>query len=92
MGSRLYVGNLSFESTEAGLQAHFEQTGCKVASVAVVQDRATGRSRGFAFVDMTSDADAQTAIKAFDGSQFDGRSLKVSEAAERKPRQGYSER
>ena len=86
MGRRLYVGNLSFESTAAGLQAHFESTGKKVASCTVVQDRDTGRSRGFAFVEMGSDGDAKDAMQAMHGSQFEGRTLKVNEAEERKPR------
>jgi RNA recognition motif-containing protein len=88
MGRRLYVGNLSFETTEAALTSAFEKDGRKVASVSIVTDRDTGRPRGFAFVEMASDADAQGAIKALDGSQVDGRTLRVNEAEERKPRSG----
>src|SRR5262245_5272082 len=88
MGRRLYVGNLSFETTEATLTSAFEKDGRKVASVSIVTDRDTGRPRGFAFVEMASDADAQGAIKALDGSQVDGRTLRVNEAEERKPRSG----
>ena len=88
MGKRLFVGNLSFQTTEASLQAAFGQDGRKVASVSVVQDRDTGRSRGFAFVEMASDSDAQAAIKAMNGVDIDGRQLRVNEAEERKPRSG----
>jgi RNA recognition motif-containing protein len=86
MGKRLYVGNLSFDTTEAAIAAHFEEGGRKVSTVTIVQDRDTGRSRGFAFVEMDSDGDAQGAIQALDGGQFEGRSLKVNEAKERRPR------
>ena len=88
MGKRLFVGNLSFQTTEASLQAAFGQDGRKVTSVSVVQDRDTGRSRGFAFVEMATDSDAQAAIKAMDGVDVDGRALRVNEAEERKPRGG----
>jgi cold-inducible RNA-binding protein len=88
MGKRLFVGNLSFSTTEDGIAAVFEQNNLKAASVSVVTDRDTGRSRGFAFVEMNSDADAQAAIKALDGKQLDGRPLRVNEAEEKKPRGG----
>jgi RNA recognition motif-containing protein len=88
MGKRLYVGNLSFDSSEASLTAAFEQDGRKVSSVSIVTDRDTGRSRGFAFVEMASDSDANAAIKALDGAEVDGRTLRVNEAQERKPRGG----
>jgi RNA recognition motif-containing protein len=88
MGKRLYVGNLSFSTTEAALQDAFAQDGRQVASVSVMLDRDTGRSRGFAFVEMASEADAQAAIKAMNGAQIDGRALRVNEAEERKPRSG----
>ncbi|MBX3465200.1 MAG: RNA-binding protein [Planctomycetes bacterium] len=88
MGKRLFVGNLSFSTTEGTLESLFAQDGRKVDSVSVVQDRDTGRSRGFAFVEMGSDGDAQAAIKAMDGQQVDGRALRVNEAEERKPRSG----
>jgi RNA recognition motif-containing protein len=86
MGKRLFVGNLSFQTTEGTLQALFAQDGRQVASVSVVQDRDTGRSRGFAFVEMVNDNDAQAAIKALDGQQVDGRAVRVNEAEDRKPR------
>ena len=88
MGTRLYVGNLSFNTVESDLVAAFEQDGRKVASAQVMMDRETGRSRGFAFVEMASAADAQAAIKAMNGAQVDGRDLRVNEAEERKPRSG----
>lgn len=88
MGKRLYVGNLSFQTTEHSLEDAFGQDGRKVASVSIMLDRDTGRSRGFAFVEMESDEDAQAAIKAMDGQDVDGRALRVNEAEERKPRSG----
>jgi RNA recognition motif-containing protein len=83
MGSRLHVGNLSFQTTEQSLKEHFAADGRNVAEVAVVTDRATGQSRGFGFVTMGSDADAQAAITALNGVEIDGRAIKVSEARER---------
>lgn len=88
MGKRLYVGNLSFDTTEAALTSAFQQGNLQVSSVSVVMDRATGRSRGFAFVEMASDRDAQSAIQAMNGTMLDGRSLRVNEAEERAPRGG----
>ena len=83
MGTKLYVGNLSAGTTEQALKAHFEADGRKVNEVAIVTDRATGQPRGFAFVQMGSDADAQAAISALNGREVDGRTIKVSEARER---------
>lgn len=88
MTKRLYVGNLSFDTTEDSLMAAFEQDGRKVDSVSIVTDRDTGRPRGFAFVEMGSEADASAAIQALDGTELDGRTLKVNEARERPPRGG----
>jgi cold-inducible RNA-binding protein len=88
MGKRLFVGNLSFNSTEDGLQAMFDQGGWKTSSISIVTDRDTGRSRGFAFVEMASDQDAAAAMQALDGANFDGRPLRVNEAEEKKPRGG----
>ncbi len=88
MGTRLYVGNLSFNSTEESLAKAFGQDSRKVASVSVVMDRDTGRSRGFAFVEMASEGDARAAIAAMDGAEVDGRTLRVNEAQERRPREG----
>jgi RNA recognition motif-containing protein len=82
MGKKLYVGNLSFEVTSKDLEELFAQAGsCQSASV--LTDRDTGRSRGFGFVEMSSDAEAQAAIQKFDGQEFRGRTLKVNEARER---------
>lgn len=92
MTKRLFVGNLSFQATEAGLSAIFSQDGRKVATVSVVTDRDTGRSRGFAFVEMASEGDAQKAIKALHGTQYEGREMRVDIAAERKPRAAGNDR
>ena len=88
MGKRLYVGNLSYDTKDDSLIAAFEKDGRKVASVHIVTDRDTGRPRGFAFVEMASEEDAQSAISAMDGTEVDGRALRVNEAEERKPRSG----
>ncbi len=82
MGKKLYVGNLGFNVTNKDLEELFAQAGvCE--SVAVITDRATGQSRGFGFVEMSSNADAQKAIEQFDGQEFMGRPLKVNEARDR---------
>ena len=78
---KIYVGNLSWSSTEAELRDFFGQVGA-VHSVAVITDRETGRSRGFAFVEM-DDSDAQKAISELDGRELGGRPLRVNEAQER---------
>ena len=88
MGKRLYVGNLSFKTLEDDLIKAFEQDGRKVTSAQIMVDRETGRSRGFAFVEMDTEADAQAAIQAWNGKELDGRALKVNEAQEREPRSG----
>ena len=75
----IYVGNLPFSATEADLRSLFADYG-DITSAAVITDRDTGRPRGFAFVTMTSDSEAQTAITALDGKELDGRTLKVSES------------
>ena len=85
MGKRLYVGNLSFHTTDSTLQQHFSQAGA-VESVTLLVDKFTGRSRGIAFVEMATDTDAQTAITQFDGKELDGRALKVNEARPREER------
>jgi cold-inducible RNA-binding protein len=82
MGRRLYVGNLSYDTTEADLRDAFGSAGT-VTDVKVVLDRETGRPRGFAFVEMSSDSDAQNAIAQLDGRDLGGRTLKVNEAQER---------
>ena len=83
MSNKLYVGNLSFDSTEADLKDLFGQHG-SVESVAVITDRETGRARGFAFVEMSEASAAQDAIRALDGTDFGGRSIKVNEAQDRR--------
>ena len=88
MGSKLYVGNLNFTTTEDTLRAAFSENGRTVKEVAIPSDRETGRPRGFAFVTMGSDADAKAAIAALDGKDLDGRSLKVNEAQDRPARSG----
>jgi cold-inducible RNA-binding protein len=88
MGSKLYVGNLSYTTTEDSLRMAFSENGRTVREVAIPNDRETGRPRGFAFVTMGSDDDAKAAIAALDGKDLDGRSLKVNEAQERAPRPG----
>jgi RNA recognition motif-containing protein len=83
MGAKLYVGNLSYNSTEETLRAAFEADGRQVTKVSIITDRMTGQPRGFAFVEMGTPADARAAIAALDGTELDGRTLKVSEAQER---------
>ena len=85
MGNKLYVGNLPFNTTENELQDYFAQAG-PVQEVFLMQDKFTGKSRGFAFVTMTTDEDAQTAVKQFDGASFGGRALKVNEARPKEDR------
>jgi len=87
MGKKLYVGNLSYDITSSDLEAMLSPHGT-VVSAEVISDRATGRSKGFGFVEMESDADAQAAITALDGQQSGGRTLTVNEAKPRAPRTG----
>jgi RNA recognition motif-containing protein len=86
MGSKLYVGNLSYDTTEDSLRDAFSADGKQVERVSIITDRDTGRPKGFAFVEMGSEADAQAAISAWDGRELDGRALRVNEAQERPPR------
>lgn len=79
MGKKLYVGNLSYETTDADLTSIFEKHG-RVASSQVIMDRDTGRSKGFAFVEMGTDQEAQAAISALSGQMTNGRQLTVNEA------------
>jgi RNA recognition motif-containing protein len=85
MSTRLYVGNMSFQTTEEDLQRAFSTSG-QVEEVKVIIDRDTGRSRGFAFVTMASAADGKKAIADLDGTDLGGRTLRVNEAEERAPR------
>lgn len=86
----IFVGNISFRSTESDLRAAFEPFG-QIDQVRIMTDRDTGRSRGFAFVEMTNDAEAAQAITALNGKEVDGRALNVNEArpkTDRKPSAG----
>ena len=87
MGNKLYVGNLPFSATDDSLRDLFGQAG-QVESAKIITDRDTGRSKGFGFVEMSSDQEASEAIKKFNGTDFDGRSLTVNEARPMVPRDG----
>jgi cold-inducible RNA-binding protein len=87
MSTKLYVGNLSFDTTEIDLQDHFAQVGT-VTEAALMQDKFTGKSRGFAFVTMSSADEAQKAISQFHGQNFQNRALTVNEARPREDRTG----
>jgi cold-inducible RNA-binding protein len=87
MSMKLYVGNLAFETSNANLQQLFAEVGT-VESVNVIEDRDTGRSRGFGFVEMSSKEEGAAAIAKFDGTELAGRSLKVNEAKARENRNG----
>jgi RNA recognition motif-containing protein len=88
MGTRLYVGNLSYNVTEPELRDAFAEEGRNVVEVKIVMDRDTGRPRGFAFVEMGSDQEAAAAISSLTGRDIQGRAINVSEARERAPRSG----
>lgn len=87
MGKKLYVGNLSYEVTDGDLETLFASHGT-VESAQVITDRSTGRSKGFGFVEMSSDAEAKAAIAALNGQEKDGRALTVNEAKPRENRSG----
>ena len=87
MSTKLYVGNLSFDTTTQDLETMFAESGT-VRSANIIEDRETGRSRGFAFVEMGDAAEAKAAIAAFDGKEIGGRNLKVNEAKAREERSG----
>ncbi|NIA17012.1 MAG: RNA-binding protein [Planctomycetes bacterium] len=84
MGKKLYVGNLSYDADQGSLETLFSEYGT-VESVSIITDRDTGRSKGFGFIEMASDAEAQAAIAGLDGKDQDGRAIKVNEA---KPKVG----
>lgn len=86
MGTRLFVGNLSFDTSEATLRSALTEGGRVVKDLHMPHDRESGRPRGFAFADMGSESDAASAIKALHGASLDGRALKVNEAEPRPPR------
>jgi cold-inducible RNA-binding protein len=85
---KLYVGNLSFETSRNELQTLFAQTGT-VTSVNLIEDRETGRSRGFGFIEMSSDEEGAAAIQTLNGQELGGRTLKVNEAKPRENRNGF---
>jgi RNA recognition motif-containing protein len=87
MGRKLYVGNLGYDVSSSALEQMFSQHGT-VDSAQVIEDRSTGQSKGFGFVEMGSDAEAQTAINALNGQDHGGRALTVNEAKPRAPRSG----
>jgi RNA recognition motif-containing protein len=87
MSMKLYVGNLAFSTSSQDLQELFAQAGT-VDSASIVEDRETGRSRGFGFVEMSTKEEGEAAIGQFNGKEVGGRSLKVNEAKPREPRSG----
>ncbi len=82
---KLYVGGVSYNTTEDGLRVAFSKAG-EVASVAIITDKMTGRSKGFGFVEMASEADAKAAIEMWNGKELDGRKLTVNEARPKEER------
>jgi cold-inducible RNA-binding protein len=89
MSMKLYVGNLAFETTSDDLKTLFAEAGT-VESVSLIEDRETGRSRGFGFVEMQTKEEGAAAVEKFNGTEFGGRSLKVNEAKPRENRNGGS--
>lgn len=89
MGTKLYIGNLAFSATEDSVHKLFSEQGT-VVSCQLITDRDTGRSKGFGFVEMSSAEESQNAISALDGSEVDGRQLKVNEARPKESREGRS--
>lgn len=85
MAKKLYVGGISYSTSEDALRKHFEQAGA-VESASIIMDKMTGRSKGFGFVQMSSDAEAENAINMFNGKELDGRNLTVNEARPMEPR------
>lgn len=91
MGRKLYVGNLSYNTTDESLTDMFSQQG-QVDSVRIVSDRDSGRSKGFAFIEMSTESEAQNAIEKLNGVAHDGRAMNVSEAKPMAPRNGSNDR
>ncbi|OGZ02644.1 MAG: RNA-binding protein [Candidatus Liptonbacteria bacterium RIFOXYB1_FULL_36_10] len=86
MAIKLYIGNLPYSATDESLKEKFQEAG-EVSSTNVIKDKMTGRSRGFGFVEMVNDEEAQSAINMFNGQDLDGRKLIVNEARPMEPRQ-----
>ncbi len=84
MARRLYVGNISYKTTEELLKESFEKDGRSVVDCKIITDRETGRSRGFGFIEFSSEEEAKSAIEAMNGTELDGRELRVSLAHEKK--------
>ncbi|OGY88816.1 MAG: hypothetical protein A2927_00285 [Candidatus Komeilibacteria bacterium RIFCSPLOWO2_01_FULL_45_10] len=93
MAKKLYVGSLSYDTTEEGLKEAFSQAGT-VESAAVISDRMSGRSKGFGFVEMSTEEEAQKAIEMFNGQELDGRKIVVNEARpmEERPKRNFERR
>ena len=87
MGRKLYVGNLPYSATEQELSDKFSASGT-VESAKLITDRDTGRSKGFGFIEMATDAEAQAAIESLNGTDYDGRPMKVNEAKPQQKRSG----
>jgi RNA recognition motif-containing protein len=87
VATKLFVGNLSFQATNADLEGLFSQVGT-VASATIIMDKMTGKSRGFGFVEMTTNQEAQQAVERFNGTELHGRALTVNEAKPQEPRSG----
>lgn len=94
MNKKLYIGGLSYNTTESSLEGLFSRSG-QVESARIISDRETGRSKGFGFVEMSTDSEAEHAINTLNGTEFDGRTITVNEArpqADRASRGGYRSR
>lgn len=85
---KVFIGNCPFSLDETGLQSFLEENGVQAASVQIIRDRHTGRSRGFGFAELGDDANIENAIQALNGKEIDGRALTVNEAREQRPRTG----
>ncbi len=90
MAKKLYVGNLSYSTTEESLGGLFAQFG-EIVSTTVIKDRATGQSKGFGFVELADEAAAEKAIADLNGKEFEGRRIRVNEAEEKKPRPRFGD-
>ncbi len=88
MAKRLYIGNLSFNTTQEALSSHLESLGGKCTSIEIKIDKFTNRSRGFGFAEMSSDAEAQAVVEQLNGKEIDGRALTINEARPMEPRMG----